>query len=100
MESMEQEYAFWQNQRSTPVTVNGKEYLVTIFNASTGGPRPESYREDKSWATVFDTDAEKEDFYIDIKSAAESGWDFSTRWYRHFGKVGGTFVFPCSLHLC
>lgn len=88
MDTMEQEYSFWQYQRSTLVTVNGKEHLVTIFNASTGGPRPESYREDKAWASVFDTDAEKDEFYAEVKSACESGWDFSTRWYKSYGHVG------------
>lgn len=27
------------------------------------------------------TDADRLEFYINIKSGAESGWDFSSRWY-------------------
>jgi neutral trehalase len=30
---------------------------------------------------VFRTEAERQDFYTQLKTAAESGWDFSTRWY-------------------
>jgi alpha,alpha-trehalase len=31
----------------------------------------------------------KEDFYINIKSAAESGWDFSSRWFISKGTNEG-----------
>jgi hypothetical protein len=30
---------------------------------------------------VFRTEAERQDHYTQLKTAAESGWDFSTRWY-------------------
>jgi Trehalase. len=30
---------------------------------------------------VFRTETERQNLYTQLKTAAESGWDFSTRWY-------------------
>lgn len=38
-------------------------------------------REDYENAQVFKTEAERQNHYIQLKTAAESGWDFSSRWY-------------------
>lgn len=38
-------------------------------------------REDYELAEMFDTDEKKNDFYTKIKSGAETGWDFSSRWF-------------------
>ncbi|CAG0917111.1 unnamed protein product [Notodromas monacha] len=92
MDAMEEEYAFWHNQRSTTIVVNGKEHLVTLYNVSVAGPRPESYTEDKVMANVFKSEAQKQDFYAEIKSACESGWDFSSRWFDHFGQDGANLT--------
>lgn len=35
------------------------------------------------------TDEEKQHLYWDIKSAAATGWDFSSRWVIHDGTNGG-----------
>lgn len=46
-------------------------------------PRPESYREDVETAEEAITknpDRSKEEVYRDLRAAAESGWDFSSRW--------------------
>ena len=40
----------------------------------------ESYREDYRDAQQFETMPEQEEFYQNMKSGAESGWDYSTRW--------------------
>lgn len=44
-------------------------------------PRPESYREDFELALALPA-ARREGFYRDVRAAAESGWDFSSRWMR------------------
>lgn len=38
-------------------------------------------REDYEAAKKFDTEEEKTNFYCNVKSAAETGWDFSSRWF-------------------
>jgi len=30
---------------------------------------------------MFKTEEDKQEFYTEIKSAAETGWDFSSRWF-------------------
>ena len=44
-------------------------------------PRPESYREDYLLAQALDTVKQKV-LYRNLRAAAESGWDFSSRWFR------------------
>jgi len=54
------------------------------------GPRPESYREDILTASHLATEEERQHLYWDIKSAAATGWDFSSRWVIHEGTNGGS----------
>jgi alpha,alpha-trehalase len=44
-------------------------------------PRPESYREDWQLAQTL-PERKRERFYRNVRAAAESGWDFSSRWLR------------------
>lgn len=44
-------------------------------------PRPESRREDVRTATKS-KDANKERIFLNLRAGAESGWDFSSRWFR------------------
>ncbi|EYC31570.1 hypothetical protein Y032_0004g2221 [Ancylostoma ceylanicum] len=75
---LEKELTFWNNNRMTTVTVQGTDYFVYRYNTKSNMPRPESYAQDiKKAQTVPD----KAQFWQDIASAAESGWDFSTRWF-------------------
>lgn len=39
------------------------------------------YSEDYDVAKQFNTEEEKNDFYLRIKSGAETGWDFSSKWF-------------------
>ncbi|KAK6017589.1 alpha,alpha-trehalase, partial [Ostertagia ostertagi] len=63
--------------------------------------RPESYREDASAAAnITDPDA-KLQFYQDIASGAESGWDFSIRWFADkvsLNSIETTNVVPVDLN--
>ena len=43
-------------------------------------PRPESYREDVILAEKVD---DPQQLWRELRSAAESGWDFSSRWFRN-----------------
>ena len=44
-------------------------------------PRPESRREDLETATHA-KEANKDKIFLDLRAGAESGWDFSSRWFR------------------
>ena len=43
-------------------------------------PRPESYREDYELAQEFPQE-KRQQLYRDIRAGAESGWDYSSRWF-------------------
>jgi len=75
------EFDFWMKNRTVTVTHGDKEYLLARYNVEKGAPRPESYREDYELAHQLKTEEEKDELYVNLKSAAESGWDFSSRWY-------------------
>nr|XP_049699955.1 uncharacterized protein LOC110379190 [Helicoverpa armigera] len=77
---LEKELDFWMDNRVVSVNRGGKNYTLLRYYAPSKGPRPESYYEDYSNTEGF-SEEDSTNFYIDIKSAAESGWDFSTRWF-------------------
>lgn len=37
--ALEQEYRFWMQNRSTPVTVNGTEHVLNRYHVEVGSPR-------------------------------------------------------------
>lgn len=81
---LEREFDFFMETHT--VEDNGlKMAFYNGFNLNNSkGPRPESYREDYTMAQVnFVTEQEKENFYAEIKTAAESGMDFSSRWFMN-----------------
>ena len=55
-------------------------YQLARYWVDVGGPRPESYREDYSLAHNLGGE-ESEVWYRHMKSGAESGWDYSSRWF-------------------
>ena len=65
-----------------------ERFLVTRYFASWDRPRPESYKEDvlTSGQGHSNTNADMQSaarcMYREIASAAESGWDFSSRWFE------------------
>uniref|UniRef100_A0A672FUZ6 Trehalase n=1 Tax=Salarias fasciatus TaxID=181472 RepID=A0A672FUZ6_SALFA len=76
---LEEEYRFWMQNRSVTVEVNGTEHVLNRFNVGVGSPRPESYTDDVELAEGLPDGNEQ--LWINLNSGAESGWDFSSRWY-------------------
>lgn len=81
IEFMEKEVLSWQSQ----MIKVGKHMLARYLPKSTG-PRAESYKEDYTLAMRF-PERERDRVYVDLKACAESGWDFSSRWF--YGGAGG-----------
>ncbi|RLJ33939.1 alpha,alpha-trehalase [Chryseobacterium sp. 7] len=84
-ETLEKEYAFWMNglewlEKGSSIkrvvkTTDG-DILNRYYDAE-NAPRPESYLID-----IEDHETTSGDeFYRNIRSACESGWDFSSRWF-------------------
>ncbi|XP_053965335.1 trehalase isoform X1 [Anastrepha ludens] len=77
LDVLEHEFEYWMNNH----TVQVKGFDVAIYRDNSTGPRPESYREDIETSQAFTTDEEKEQHYSELKAGAESGMDFSSRWF-------------------
>eukprot|EP00611_Tribonema_gayanum_P022972 TRINITY_DN4729_c0_g1_i2.p1 TRINITY_DN4729_c0_g1~~TRINITY_DN4729_c0_g1_i2.p1 ORF type:complete len:589 (-),score=111.45 TRINITY_DN4729_c0_g1_i2:110-1876(-) len=79
---LEQEYRFWMQQRS--VTIAGHVLNRYWCAAAAARPRPESYREDLA------TSSGDRVVLAELTAAAESGWDFSSRWWLKGNSSDGT----------
>lgn len=79
--TLEKEFNFWQRYKSVKVIKNGREYVLARYVTNSEGPRPESYREDYLLAENIRDKSKKRKFYNNVKAGAESGWDFSARWF-------------------
>ncbi|XP_015742880.1 trehalase isoform X2 [Python bivittatus] len=77
---LEAEYHFWQDHRAVNISAGGKQYSLNRYNVQVGEPRPESYMKDVELAMGIDEEAQQ-GLWAELKSAAESGWDFSSRWF-------------------
>lgn len=91
---LEKEYEFWmtgaegltknENTHRRVVQLPDGEILNRYWD-DLNTPRPESYREDVETANEalrLDPTLSRYDVYRNIRAAAESGWDFSSRWLR------------------
>src|SRR5450432_788473 len=83
--ALQQEYDFWQlgardraGANFRTVKLEGGEILNRYFDESPT-PRPESYFEDMHSGKM--SGQPSEEFFTNVRAAAESGWDFSTRWF-------------------
>nr|XP_004503576.2 probable trehalase isoform X1 [Cicer arietinum] len=97
------EYEFWNSDihKVTISDAQGCTHTLNRYYAMWNKPRPESSTMDKASASKFPTESEKQHFYRELASAAESGWDFSTRWMRHppnFTTLSTTSVIPVDLN--
>lgn len=86
---LEKEYAFWmagENELSAENPVHRRVVRFpdgSILNRhwdDNAAPRPEAYVEDVHVAEKSGRDADS--VYRHIRAAAESGWDFSSRWFK------------------
>lgn len=90
--TMEKEFHFWMTNHTLNVQRDGINYKVAHYADGSQGPRPESYREDVESARFFDGIEKKEAYYAELKAAAESGWDFSSRWFINDGTNVGNLT--------
>ncbi|XP_075987321.1 trehalase-like isoform X2 [Anticarsia gemmatalis] len=79
--TLDREFDYWMTNHSVEVEHNGHRHTMARYFDMSQGPRPESYKEDIDCARHFDSNDKKEELYAELKAAAESGWDFSSRWF-------------------
>lgn len=109
LSAVQQEYDFWmkgvdklsENQKEVNRVVRLAD--GTILNRYwdfLSFPRPESYKEDVELAEHL-ADAEKPQLYRNLRAGAESGWDYSTRWFsdkEEFGTIRTIDMLPVDLN--
>ena len=89
LEAMEAEHAFWMAGAESVAAGTAARRVVRLADGSLLNrywddrpePRPESYREDFELAQRV-PEGQRTGLYRNIRAAAESGWDFSSRWMR------------------
>jgi alpha,alpha-trehalase len=108
LSSLEKEYAFWMDgkERINPgqpayrrVVVMPDGSVLNRFWDDRPMPRPESFEEDVVLAEK--TGRTPEELYRHIRAACESGWDFSSRWFRNpndQGSIHTADIIPVDLN--
>ena len=78
---MVEEFNYWQRHHLVEVkSQNGKTHRMVRYNCENDGPRPESYFEDYELAQMHTSnDIDKNTLYWELKTGAETGWDYSSR---------------------
>ena len=77
------EYEFWMKHRTTVVRTSSNTFTLNQYKAVSNTPRPESFKEDFNImhkTGCCDNKKKQKHVYSNIVSAAESGWDFSSRY--------------------
>ncbi|KAI6209128.1 Trehalase [Aphelenchoides besseyi] len=95
------ELEFWDKHRSVNVTINGQNHVVFQFRAGSNVPRPESFREDVELVRNVESWKERSRVWRNLASAAESGLDFSSRWFKNqteLSTIDTTNVVPVELN--
>jgi alpha,alpha-trehalase len=89
LDALEMEHAFWMEgaERIRPASAHRRVVRLpdgSVLNRywdDLAEPRPESYRPDYEIGQTV-PEGRREAFYRNVRSTAESGWDFSSRWMR------------------
>lgn len=107
-ESLTKEYNFWMNgTNKLEKAGDAFEHVVMMPDGSILNryydryqePRPEAYKEDVEIAKK--SNREIKEVYADLRAAAESGWDFSSRWLAANGgleTIRTTQIIPIDLN--
>lgn len=104
---LEKEYQFWMSGESRLEAGHAERRLVALEDGSLlnrywddeATPRPEAYAEDLHLAQT--SGRAHEEVYRHIRAAAESGWDFSSRWFADQARmetIETTHLLPVDLN--
>lgn len=104
-DALEREYSFWMKSNDAKkgagyhvVFMPDGEKLNRYFDSG-DWPREEAYSEDV--AIAANSSAAKSDVYRHLRSGAESGWDYSSRWFgdgKTLNTIETTDIIPVDLN--
>jgi alpha,alpha-trehalase len=108
LSSLEKEYSFWMKgvEELTPANISSHRVVRmddgSILNRywdEFATPRPEAYKEDVELS--HQSTQQPEILFRHLRAAAESGWDFSSRWFKDqnsFTTIHTTDIIPIDLN--
>ena len=99
--ALEAEYKFWMSGDRAVALAPAR--MLNRFWDDKAAPRPEAYKEDINLAGKAATALHRspQEFYRDLRAGAESGWDYSSRWFldpMEFASVQTTSLLPVDLN--
>jgi len=104
---LEKEYQFWmKGKEQVTLKSSSVRHLVMLPDKSilnhywdeSDSPRPEAYKHEVNLAKNCE---DKKSVYRNLRAAAESGWDFSGRWFKiegDFSSIHATEIVPVDLN--
>lgn len=106
--ALRREYEFWSNGRERLSREAPDHRRVVLYRGAVLNrywddydlPRPESHREDTELGRHL-SEAGKRRLYRELRAGAESGWDYSTRWFADsgdFASIRTTAILPVDLN--
>lgn len=98
--ALKREHEFWMSGQRVVRLPEGE---LNRYWDDRAEPRPESYREDIHLAEKASADLNRKahEVYRDLRAGAESGWDYSTRWFEspdEFATIHTTAYVPVDLN--
>ncbi|PIN22449.1 Neutral trehalase [Handroanthus impetiginosus] len=98
------EHEFWNSGMHKVIVedAEGSRHTLNRYYAMWNKPRPESATIDREIASKLSNECDKAQLYRELASAAESGWDFSSRWMRDesdLATLATTSVLPVDLNV-
>ncbi|KAL8505396.1 hypothetical protein ACS0TY_016580 [Phlomoides rotata] len=97
------EHEFWNSGIHKVIIqdAEGTNHTLSHYYAMWDTPRPESSTTDRETASKLSDACAKTQLYRELATAAESGWDFSSRWMRNesdLATLATTSVIPVDLN--
>ncbi|MGI8580714.1 MAG: alpha,alpha-trehalase TreF [Chitinophagaceae bacterium] len=104
---LEKEYDFWmkgaEQLNKKTISINRVALMpdgnfLNHYWDEFDTPRPESYKEDVELAKLVN---DEKKLYRNLRAACESGWDFSSRWFKNendFTSIHTTEIIPVDLN--
>ena len=74
------EYQFWMTETNHHLVTIDDVYNLNVYYSNGTTPRPESYKEDLQTCNGLLLPNAQAMCYRNIRTGAETGWDFSSRW--------------------
>jgi alpha,alpha-trehalase len=87
LDTIKKEYDFWMDEKYSSSKKGlrkieiEKNLVLNLYYDSNPVPREESYYEDFTLTKNLD-ETNKKNLHRNIRTACESGWDFSSRWFK------------------